>query len=313
MTIFFWKHDLDPTFPLSVLDYETEDTEDRLHWHDYLEIAVCLEGRGRFLFGRRSYPAEPGDVFLVDNAEPHVGIAEAPGRLRLLLTLFRPELIAAAGCRTFDTDYLAPFWCGGRPFANRLPAAEAAASELRPVLLELKAIWDRAEPGDRHLLDANLRRALAILVRHSRATESASDGASVEDVRHEQVLPVLSYVDEHFRESLTLERVSEHVHVSPSRVRHLFKDVTSVGFKEYVTNLRLSEAKRLLLTSDSSVQEVAYTVGYTNLHQFYKVFQRYASMSPADYRGYYTRPGETDVRLRQATALHPEGQARVAS
>lgn len=299
MTVFFWQHDLDPAFPLSVLEYETRGADDQMHWHEYFEIALCVQGGGRFMFGRRSYPAEPGDIFLIDDAEPHLCVTDPPDRMRLLLTLFRPELIAAPGCRSFDTDYLSPFRCGGRPFANRLPGGGAAASELRPILLELKAIWDREDPADRHLLDANLRRALAVLVRHARASESAPEDSAAPGDRHEQVRPVLSYVEQHFRESLTLERVSEHVHVSASRVRHVFKDVTSVGFKEYVTNLRLAEAKRLLLTTDACVQEVAYTVGYTNLNQFYKVFQRYASMSPADYRRYYQRSDAAEVVLGQ--------------
>jgi AraC-like DNA-binding protein len=312
VAVFFWQHELDPSFPLSMLEYETRGADDQMHWHEYLEIAVCLEGGGRFLFGRRSYPAEPGDVFLIDDAEPHVGVTDPDGRMRLLLTLFRPELIAAPGCRSFDTDYLSPFRCGGRPFANRLPGGGAAASEVRPILLELKATWDREDPADRHLLDANLRRVLAVLVRHAHAHESAADGAAAPGERQEHVRPVLSYVEQHFRESLTLERVSEHVHVSASRVRHLFKDATSVGFKEYVTNLRLAEAKRLLLTSDICVQEVAYTVGYTNLNQFYKVFQRYSSMSPADYRRYYQRSGAPEVVLRLDRERAPEGPVRVA-
>ena len=312
MAVFFWQHDLDPAFPLSLVEYETRATDDQMHWHEYLEIALCLQSSGRFLFGRRSYPAEPGDVFLIDNAEPHVCVADSPDRMRLLLTLFRPELIASPGCRSFDTDYLSPFRCGGRPFANRLPAGGAAASEVRPILLELRATWERGNPADRHLLDANLRRVLAVLVRHARAQETAPDAGAPPDDRHEHVGPVLSYVEQHFRESLTLERVSEHVHVSASRVRHLFKDATSVGFKEYVTNLRLAEAKRLLLSSDTCVQEVAYTVGYTNLNQFYKVFQRYSSMSPADYRRYYQRPGRAAVVLRLDRDREPEGPVRVA-
>ncbi len=312
MAVFFWQHDLDPAFPLAILEHETSVADDRMHWHEYLEIALCLGVGGRFLFGRRSYPAEPGDIFLIDNAEPHVCLADPPNRMRLLLVLFRPELIAAPGCRSFDTDYLSPFMRGGRPFANRLPAGGAAAAELRPILLELKSIRDRQDPADQHLLDANLRRALAVLVRHARADDPASEEAAAPGDRHEQVRPVLSYVEEHFRESLTLEQVSEQMHVSASRVRHLFKDVTCVGFKEYVTGLRLSEAKRLLLTCDASVQEVAYTVGYTNLNQFYKVFQRYSSMSPAEYRRYYTRVGGAEIALRPHGELAHREPVRVA-
>jgi hypothetical protein len=72
-----------------------------------------------------------------------------------------------------------------------------------------------------------------------------------------------------------------------------------------VTNLRLTEAKRLLLTSDTCVQEVASAVGYTNLSQFYKVFQRYSSMSPADYRRYYRSSGGAKVVLGRTAASRP--------
>jgi YesN/AraC family two-component response regulator len=81
------------------------------------------------------------------------------------------------------------------------------------------------------------------------------------------------------------------VHVSPSRVRHVFKDVTGVGFKEYVTHVRVAEAKRLLLSTDLSVAEIARAVSYTNLHQFYRVFYRSCAMSPGEYRRYYTPAG----------------------
>ena len=68
----------------------------------------------------------------------------------------------------------------------------------------------------------------------------------------------------------------------------MFKDVTGVGFKEYVTQARVAEAKKLLLGTDLSVAEIAHRVSYTNLYQFYKVFYRSCAMSPGEYRHYYT-------------------------
>jgi YesN/AraC family two-component response regulator len=109
--------------------------------------------------------------------------------------------------------------------------------------------------------------------------------------RREQIRPVLAYVDRHCRESITLDDVAEVVHVSPSRVRHVFKDVTGVSFKEYVTQVRVAEAKRLLLGTDLSVAEIARAVSYTNINQFYKVFYRSCAMSPGEYRRYYTPTG----------------------
>jgi YesN/AraC family two-component response regulator len=121
--------------------------------------------------------------------------------------------------------------------------------------------------------------------------------------RREQIRPVLAYVDRHCRESITLDDVADIVHVSPSRVRHVFKDVTGVSFKEYVTQVRVAEAKRLLLGTELSVAEIASAVSYTNLHQFYKVFYRSCSMSPGEYRRYYTPSrGETGEEAVVPTA-----------
>ena len=289
MALFLWAQALDPDFPLAVLDYRTRGDGDRMHWHEYLEIALCLEGRGRFMFGRRAQPVEPGDLFLVDNSQPHVALSDPGGTLRLLLVLFRPELVAAPGCRAFDSGYLAPFRSADEHSLERIPRTAPSAAELTPILHELAAISSRHDPDDRHLLDANLRRALGVLVRE-RQTRTGEPGHT-NAAQREQIRPVLSYVEQHCRERVTLDELSEVVHLSPSRVRHLFRDVSGVGFKEYATRVRLAEAKRLLLATDLSVAEVAHSVGYTNVHQFYTVFHRYCSLLPAEYRRYYTPAG----------------------
>jgi AraC-like DNA-binding protein len=93
------------------------------------------------------------------------------------------------------------------------------------------------------------------------------------------------------RSAGSLEEVAAQAYLSPSRLRHLVKEVTGVGFREYLANLRLAEAKRMLLCTDAPIAEVAREVSYTNLHQFYTVFHRYCGMSPAAYRRQYTPVG----------------------
>jgi AraC-like DNA-binding protein len=290
MAVFVWQQDMAPDFPLAVLEYSAHGDADPMHWHDHLEIALVLEGRGVFRFGRRGLPAEPGDIFFIDNSQPHVALADPGASLRLLLVLFRPELIAGPGCRELDLGYLAPFRVDERTASPRIPGTSVLACEIAPVLRELREIADRHDPAERHLADATLRLALALANRRAGAAVSAGAARAVAD-RREQIRPVLAYVDGHCRESITLDDVADVVHVSSSRVRHVFKDVTGVSFKEYVTQVRVAEAKRLLLGTDLSVAEIARAVSYTNIHQFYKVFYRSCAMSPGEYRRYYTPAG----------------------
>ena len=78
VAVFNWAQDLDPDFPLAVVDFRTSGDSDRMHWHEYLEIVLCLEGTGRFLFGRRTQPIEPGDIFLVGHHNQRMAF---PGQL----------------------------------------------------------------------------------------------------------------------------------------------------------------------------------------------------------------------------------------
>lgn len=290
MAVYVWQQDLEPDFPLATLEYVAHGDGDRMHWHDHFEIARVLEGRGTFMFGRRALAAGVGDIFFIDNSQPHVALADPGTSLRLLLVLFRPELIAGPGCRELDLGYLAPFRVDERTASPRIRGASALAGEVAPVLDQLRRTWERHDPAERHLLDATLRLALALVNRRPVTRASVGAVRAAAD-RRQQIRPVLAYVDGHCRESITLGDVADLVHVSPSRVRHVFKDVTGVSFKEYLTQVRVTEAKRLLLGTDFSVAEIARAVSYTNLHQFYKVFYRSCAMSPGEYRRYYTPAG----------------------
>lgn len=303
MPLYVWPQPLEPDFPLAVLEYAADPDGDRMHWHDYLEIALVLEGQGTFLFGRRSLPALPGDVFFVDNVQPHLAVGDAGGPLRLLLVLFRPELIAGPGCRELDDGYLAPFRVDDPVASPRICGTSPLAAELQPVLQDLLAMWRRHDPAERHLLDATLRRSLA-LVNCERGSHAAAAVRAAAG-RREQIRPVLAYVDGHCGESITLDDVAQLVHVSPSRIRHVFRDATGVSFKEYVTQVRVGEAKRRLLTTDASVAEVAAAVSYTNLYQFYRVFYRSCAMSPGEYRRYYAPSGLSNVEADRPRGPRP--------
>jgi AraC-like DNA-binding protein len=313
MAVFVWPQDMDPGFPLAVIDHVACGDRDPMHWHDYFELALVLEGSGSFVFGRQSVAAAPGDIFLIDDTQPHAAVPAGGRAMRMLLVLFRPELIAGPGCRELDLGYLAPFRSGTRAETRRVPGGSEQARAVGRLLRELGETWDRHDPSELHLVDATLRRALALLHRRSpgETTDPARSVGAARSAadRREQIRPVLAYVNGHRRDSITLDDIADLVHVSPSRVRHVFKDVTGVSFKEYVTQVRVAEAKRLLLSTELSVADVAEAVSYTNLHQFYKVFYRSCAMSPGEYRRYYTPTTAIGREPTDRDASHSDGDA----
>ncbi len=282
---YFWNYELDPEFPLSILEFTTYGDIDRIHWHNYLEIGLCTGGSGKFIFTNKEYDVKKGDVFIVSNFENHVAISELPTCTDYIFVIFLPDFIASPGSRHFDFEYLYPFRYNSKTFNNKLDGAMPETKAIGERIEGLKDVWDRREAGYRHILDANLRMILALLIKYYKTTyaEYYSISAHSQAKIHE----ALYYINQNFNRGITLNELAERFHISESRFRHLFKETIRMGFKEYITYLRLTESRKLLLTTDLNINDIAGNAGYTNINQFYKMFYKYVFMSPAEYRKHY--------------------------
>jgi AraC-like DNA-binding protein len=100
----------------------------------------------------------------------------------------------------------------------------------------------------------------------------------------EAVSLAMEYMEANFREKCTLEEVAEHVHLSPVYFHGIFRTAVGKSPYEYVTRLRIEEAKRLLLTAGLSMAEVSDACGFSTQSYFNHVFRARVGMTPRDYR-----------------------------
>ena len=113
---------------------------------------------------------------------------------------------------------------------------------------------------------------------------------AIEDRDHELTKPVRSaqqYVMQHYAEPITLEDVCEYVGFSVSYFSALFKKETGEGFLEYLTKVRMEEAKTQLRETDASVVEICENIGYSDRKHFTHTFKKYTGLNPAEYRKIY--------------------------
>lgn len=104
------------------------------------------------------------------------------------------------------------------------------------------------------------------------------------EVLNQNFMELLHYVEGHFREELTLERLSERYFLNASYVCVLFKRATGETFLGYLNTLRMREAHRLLLTTDDSLAKVAETAGYRDYYYFSRAFKKRFGISPRQCR-----------------------------
>lgn len=98
------------------------------------------------------------------------------------------------------------------------------------------------------------------------------------------VQEINQYIQEHYRESLTIKKLSEIFYLHPVYLGQLLSKKNGLHFNEYLHNLRIEEAARLLRENKLRSAQVAEKVGYSNYSQFLKQFEKKMSMSPNEYR-----------------------------
>lgn len=108
--------------------------------------------------------------------------------------------------------------------------------------------------------------------------------ASQAALRSEVIGQAKRYINQHFREPVSLEDVAREVHLSPFYLSRLFKEKEGVNFVDYLTRLRLEEAKKLLAQTNDTVAAIAEQVGYAEANYFSRIFRRHFGMSPSEYR-----------------------------
>ncbi|UWP61223.1 AraC family transcriptional regulator [Ruminococcus gauvreauii] len=94
----------------------------------------------------------------------------------------------------------------------------------------------------------------------------------------------LQYIHTHISDQLTLKELSGIAHLSTYYYSRLFKKETGLSPVNYILNLRISQAKILLVTTDKSIKEIAYALGYAHGASFTSAFTEKTGCSPRQYR-----------------------------
>lgn len=95
---------------------------------------------------------------------------------------------------------------------------------------------------------------------------------------------VKRYIHEHYSEPIKLETLADLVFMNPNYFSGYFKKHVGVKFKEYLTNYRINEAEKLILTTDYKVYEIAQAVGFGDYRHFSEVFKKVKGQTPRDYK-----------------------------
>ncbi len=95
---------------------------------------------------------------------------------------------------------------------------------------------------------------------------------------------MIDYINEHFKEKITLDSLSSMFFFSRSYICRLFQEKYGKTLNGYLSDLRMKRAEKLLKEKKLLIKEVAYECGYSDYYNFFKVFKKYYGISPQEMR-----------------------------
>jgi two-component system response regulator YesN len=131
--------------------------------------------------------------------------------------------------------------------------------------------------------DREVRRIITAVVD---CREAAGQG------RHgDMIIRSKKYIAEHFADpDISLHTVASQVNVSPNHFSAVFSQEAGMSFIEYLTEIRISRAKELLLMSGMKSGDICYEAGFSDPHYFSFIFKKHTGLSPREYRSKKNEP-----------------------
>ncbi len=239
----------------------------RFHQTADYELLHVLDGRFELFYkdGRR-FPGTKGDTFLVHANTAHEDIFEFKEDLKILLVHFR--------------------WPGQEPLLDSID--NARINRIDPLLRsELRWTFEhmRNDIGGSELdrTIENIRLMTALLLLH-KGTHFLPRAPTQINSRHELVLATQEYIRRNYAGHLSLKQIAGHLKISPCYLSRLFKQECCFNLFEYIAELRIEEAKKLLRDGRFSVSEVALMTGFENPNYFARIFRQKIGVSPGKFR-----------------------------
>lgn len=237
------------------------------HSHNFFELFYVNSGKCGFLLKDNLYRLSKGDLVLIAPGELHHAIYDDEDTCEIIILMFKLEHV---NLEVFDNPH---------SFMGSIP--DLYMDDLTGLFSKMLSESSRIDKYSDTYLGLYLSEILLLLMRHSVMNEEDPEMINSKDA---EILKATRYIYGNFRRPLTLEEVSDIASLSPSYFSRKFKQTTGMGFKEYLNYVRLKHAQTALLTTDSTITDIALEYGFNDSNYFKDLFKKIYGKSPREYR-----------------------------
>ena len=274
-----WFHD--DGFPIAV---ERRDPQlpFGLHAHEFSELVIVTGGQGLHVTGEDSWQLAAGDVFAIGGSRPHDYLNM--DRLQLINVLFDSEqlmldLLDLSSLPGYHALFrLEPAYRQRHQFNSRLRLTPDEVATAVDYVDHLELELQERGPGFRFMAKACFMQLVGYLSRRYSQSSNSDSRALL------RIASSITHLETHFAESIQLEELVQMANMSKRSFLRVFESAMGCTPIAYLIQLRMNHAAKLLRSTNRSVTDIAYDVGFNDSNYFTRQFRKHFGVSPRVYR-----------------------------
>ena len=244
-----------------------------MHWHNETELILVLDGTVTLTNSEKPHTLSKGDLFWVNQSEIHSLLETEENNLLLVLQI-DPEAVNRI-CPEFTAYnyYLTP--------EKTLPAKDAEA--VKSAMARILKLYEEQNEGYT-LFCMEMVYAILARIISTAAKKNLPSSRGLKGLSSIRIKQIVSYLNEHFREPLSLKDLADQFQLSPYHISHIIHDQTGFSFQEHLNFIRLHYAIDLMITTGLRLIDISMEAGFSDPKYLNKYFQRLFGIKPSEMR-----------------------------
>lgn len=244
--------------------------------HFEYQMILVTAGTATFFINHQNHDLLPKSLIFISSLERHSFVFHGTGYHRYVASI-SGELIMS---HIKDEELLSIFLQRPRGFCHVMQLSDSAYEMLLPHFMQMAQEFENQQP---FYVSKSASLMLSILIDLYRLHPEFFPARSHTNISN-AVLNAQRYINDHYGRKLTIQEIADANFISRHTLSLAFKDIVGITFKEYLVLFRITEAKKLLITTDLSIEEIGDKVGYQNVNNFVQIFKSREAITPLKYR-----------------------------
>lgn len=238
------------------------------HYHDFDKIVIFVKGNVTYSVEGMNYKLAPYDIVLVRAGQVHRPVVHDASEYERIIIYISPQFIEHYRNEEYDLSD-----CFKK-------AEEEKTSVFRKLSMKKSILYRTMAELENSFHDEGYASKLHqevlflnFMIQLNRAVLENSIDYRKTDASNMQILNIVSYMNRHLTESLSVEMIAEHFYINRYYLMHLFKEETGDTIGNYITNKRLILARRMI-AEGKPVTQACYEAGFTSYSNFSRAYKK---------------------------------------